>query len=34
MRIVIVGCGLNSDYHNNFAKDYDDLKIVGIIDWL
>lgn len=32
MRIGIVGCGLNSDYHINFAKAYPDAKIVGVVD--
>lgn len=32
MKIAIVGCGLNSDYHINFAKRYPDLEIVGLVD--
>lgn len=32
MKIGIVGCGLNSDYHINFAKSYTDAEIVGIVD--
>ena len=32
MRIAIVGCGLNSDYHLNFAKEYPGAEIVGIVD--
>ena len=32
MKIGIVGCGLNSDYHINFAKDYPDLDIIGVVD--
>jgi len=32
MRIGIVGCGLNSGYHINFAKDYPGLQIVGVVD--
>ncbi|KPJ65507.1 hypothetical protein AMJ44_10030 [candidate division WOR-1 bacterium DG_54_3] len=32
MRIGIVGCGLNSDHHINFAKDYPGLQIVGVVD--
>lgn len=32
MRIGIVGCGLNSDYHIDFAKDYPGLQIVGVVD--
>ncbi len=32
MKIGIVGCGLNSDYHINFAKDYPNAEIVGIVD--
>ncbi len=32
MRIGIVGCGLNSDYHINFAGTYQGAKIVGIAD--
>lgn len=34
MRVGFVGCGLNSDYHNNFVKDYDKLEIVCIINRL
>ncbi len=32
MKIAIVGCGLNSDYHINFAKEYPGLEIVGVVD--
>src|SRR3972149_11948623 len=32
MKIGIVGCGLNSDYHINFAKSYPGLEIVGVVD--
>jgi predicted dehydrogenase/nucleoside-diphosphate-sugar epimerase len=32
MKIGIVGCGLNSDYHINFAKSYPGSEIVGIVD--
>jgi predicted dehydrogenase len=32
MKIGIVGCGLNSDYHINFAKDYPDQDISGVVD--
>jgi nucleoside-diphosphate-sugar epimerase/predicted dehydrogenase len=32
MKVGIVGCGLNSDYHINFAKDYPSLEIVGVVD--
>lgn len=32
MKIGIVGCGLNSDYHINFAKAYPGLEIAGIVD--
>lgn len=32
MKIGIVGCGLNSDYHINFAKTYPGAEIVGIVD--
>ncbi len=32
MKIGIVGCGLNSDYHINFAKAYNGAEIVGIVD--
>lgn len=32
MKIAIVGCGLNSDYHINFAKDYPGLDIIGVVD--
>ena len=32
MKIAIVGCGLNSDYHINFAKDYLGLDIIGVVD--
>ncbi len=32
MKIGIVGCGLNSDYHINFARSYPGSEIVGIVD--
>ena len=32
MKIGIVGCGLNSDYHINFSKSYSGSKIIGIVD--
>jgi predicted dehydrogenase/nucleoside-diphosphate-sugar epimerase len=32
MKIGIVGCGLNSDYHINFARRYPGLEIVGLVD--
>ncbi|MCI0560761.1 MAG: Gfo/Idh/MocA family oxidoreductase, partial [Nitrososphaera sp.] len=32
MKIGIVGCGLNADYHINFAKSYPDTQIVGVVD--
>lgn len=32
MKIGIVGCGLNSDYHINFAKSYPGHEIVGVVD--
>ena len=32
MKIAIVGCGLNSDYHINFAKAYPGAEIVGLVD--
>jgi len=32
MKIGIVGCGLNSDYHINFAKAYPGAEIVGVVD--
>lgn len=32
MKIGIVGCGLNSDYHINFARTYPGADIVGIVD--
>jgi nucleoside-diphosphate-sugar epimerase/predicted dehydrogenase len=32
MKVGFVGCGSNSDYHINFAKDYNNLEIVGIVD--
>lgn len=32
MKIGIVGCGLNSDYHINFARSYNGAEIVGIVD--
>ena len=32
MKIGIVGCGLNSDYHINFARTYQGAEIVGVVD--
>lgn len=32
MKIGIVGCGLNSDYHINFAKSYHGAEVVGVVD--
>jgi len=32
MKIGIIGCGLNSDYHINFARTYPGAEIVGIVD--
>lgn len=32
MKVGIVGCGLNSDYHINFVKSYPGAEIVGIVD--
>jgi len=32
MKIGIVGCGLNSDYHINFARSYPGSEIVGVVD--
>lgn len=32
MKIGIVGCGLNSDYHIKFAKAYPGAEIVGLVD--
>ncbi len=32
MKVGIVGCGLNSDYHINFARSYPDAEIVGVVD--
>ena len=32
MKIGIVGCGLNSDYHINFARSYPDANIIGVVD--
>ena len=32
MKVGIVGCGLNSDYHINFVKAYPGAEIVGIVD--
>src|SRR4030043_773229 len=32
MKVGFVGCGLNSDYHINFAKDYPGIEIVGVVD--
>lgn len=32
MKVGIVGCGLNSDYHIKFAKEYANLEIIGVVD--
>jgi nucleoside-diphosphate-sugar epimerase/predicted dehydrogenase len=32
MKIGIVGCGLNSDYHINFSRAYQGANIVGLVD--
>jgi predicted dehydrogenase/nucleoside-diphosphate-sugar epimerase len=32
MKVAFVGCGLNSNYHINFAKDYPGIEIVGVVD--
>jgi 2-alkyl-3-oxoalkanoate reductase len=32
MKIGIVGCGLNSDYHVRFAKTYPQADIIGLVD--
>jgi len=32
LKIGIVGCGLNSDYHINFSRAYEQSDIVGIVD--
>lgn len=32
MKIAIVGCGLNSDYHIQFAKSYPGAEVVGVAD--
>jgi predicted dehydrogenase/nucleoside-diphosphate-sugar epimerase len=32
MKIGIIGCGLNSDYHINFSRSYPGAEIVGIVD--
>jgi predicted dehydrogenase/nucleoside-diphosphate-sugar epimerase len=32
MKIGIIGCGLNSDYHINFALTYPGSEIVGLVD--
>jgi 2-alkyl-3-oxoalkanoate reductase len=32
MKIGVVGCGLNSDYHINFAREYPGSEIVGVVD--
>jgi nucleoside-diphosphate-sugar epimerase/predicted dehydrogenase len=32
IKIGIVGCGLNSDYHISFSRDYPGSKIVGVVD--
>jgi predicted dehydrogenase/nucleoside-diphosphate-sugar epimerase len=32
LKIGIIGCGLNSDYHINFARTYPGAEIVGVAD--
>ena len=32
MKIGIVGCGLNSDYHISFARDYPGAELIGVVD--
>jgi predicted dehydrogenase/nucleoside-diphosphate-sugar epimerase len=32
MKVAFVGCGLNSDYHMSFAKDYPGIEIAGVVD--
>jgi nucleoside-diphosphate-sugar epimerase/predicted dehydrogenase len=32
MKIGIIGCGMNSDYHINFARSYPGAEIVGVAD--
>lgn len=32
MKVGIVGCGLNSNYHINFVRSYPDAEIVGVVD--
>jgi predicted dehydrogenase/nucleoside-diphosphate-sugar epimerase len=32
MKVGFVGCGLNSDYHINFAKQYGTVDILGVVD--
>lgn len=32
MKISIVGCGLNADYHVNFARAYAGAEITGVVD--
>ena len=32
MKVGIVGCGLNSDYHSNFSRTYEGAVIVGVAD--
>jgi len=32
LKIGIIGCGLNSDYHINFARAYAGAEIVGVAD--
>jgi len=32
MKVAFVGCGLNSNYHINFAKGYPELEIIGVVD--
>lgn len=32
MKVGFVGCGLNSDYHVSFAKDYPGIEIIWVVD--
>lgn len=32
LKIGIIGCGLNSDYHIRFAKEYSGIEMVGVVD--
>jgi len=32
MKIGIIGCGMNSDYHINFARNYPGAELVGVAD--